>query len=139
MLVGPRGFLAVKWWIEVPFWYRRDGTPYPDNDDGLMQAERDLGDIKKRIVARDELPNGVIVSTVWLVLNHGYGSGRPLIFETMLFIQSKRKMHAIGEQWRYSTEEEAKLGHKMLVKKWRQFKSADQVLAELKIKGDSNG
>lgn len=37
-----------------------------------------------RIVARTEIP-GVVVSTVFLGLDHGWGMGSPLLFETMVF------------------------------------------------------
>ena len=58
-----------------------------------------------RIVAQDKQLD-VMVSTVFLGLDHNYGDGPPLIFETMIF-------GGPLDQWqdRYSTEEEAKLGH----------------------------
>ena len=111
----------------------------------MLQWARDFGNYDKKRVALDKLPNGVEVSTVWLGLDHNYGyNHRPLIFETMLFVPQKSEWVApsghvfkhdkeqIGDQWRYSTEEEALRGHKMLVKKWKAFKSADQVLESLK-------
>jgi hypothetical protein len=122
-------------------WYRRDGTPYPEGIPGIIEASKDLKPENQR-VAFDKLDNGVEVSTVWLGLDHNWVEGRrPLIFETMLFVpQYKRTVingkvwesdkESIGEQWRYATEEEAIRGHKMLVKKWKQFKTADQVLGE---------
>lgn len=112
-------------------WYQRDGTPYPPDSQEIIEV--DMQNDKLRRVALDKLPNGVTVSTVWLAINHRFGEGRPLIFETMLFVNHNRKVHAIGDQWRYSTEEEAKLGHKMLAKKWRAYKNATQVLSELKL------
>lgn len=51
------------------------------------------------------------VSTVYLGLNHRWGDGPPLIFETMTFPDE--------EQWRYSTEAEAKENHAFLVKFYR--------------------
>ncbi len=124
-----------------PMYYRRDGTPYPEGEKGLFEWAKDFGDIKKKGVARDILQNGVTVSTVWLGLDHNLGGGnnRPLIFETMMFVPQKKEVNflgrklkfdheEIGEQWRYSTEEEALRGHRMLVKKWSRFKTADQVL-----------
>jgi hypothetical protein len=121
--------------------FRRDGTPYPEGDAGLFEWAHDMENRELRRVALDKLANGVEISTVWLGLNHRYGVGRPLIFETMLFVPQKKVYYImgrrhefdreeIGEQWRYSTEEEAVLGHKMLVKKWKLFKTAEQVLSE---------
>ena len=65
-----------------------------------------------RIVEQTNLPNGVLVSTVWLGMSHNFfGGATPLIFETMIF----------GEDWdseyqeRYATEAEAIAGHKRAV------------------------
>jgi len=49
------------------------------------------------------------VSTVFLVIDHQFGNGPPLVFETMVF-------GAKGEpQWRYSTWDEAVAGHERVV------------------------
>lgn len=74
-------------------------------------------------VAETALAGGYWVSTVWLGLNHNYGDGPPLIFETMVF-----KCGADGKvaDWseldsdRYTTEEDALAGHARLVNKWAQ-------------------
>lgn len=126
--------------------YRRDGTPYPDGQKGIMEWCKDVGDHKMQRVALDELSNGVEISTVWLGLDHRWNKGRPLIFETMLFVPQIKvhiingKVHhhnreSIGETWRYSTEEEAIRGHKMLVKKWSKFKSIQQIMCKRKKSG----
>jgi hypothetical protein len=52
----------------------------------------------------------VTVSTVWLGLDHQFGDGPPLIFETMVF-GAELDEH----QWRYATEGEALLGHQVAV------------------------
>lgn len=67
-------------------------------------------------VAETTLPNGRWVSTIWLGINHQYGDGPPLIFETMVF-PSKDNMGEL-ECDRYSTEAEALAGHAKLVEKW---------------------
>jgi hypothetical protein len=51
------------------------------------------------------------VSTVFLGLDHSFGMGPPLLFETMVF-GGKHD----GDMERYSTWEEAKAGHKKMVK-----------------------
>jgi hypothetical protein len=38
-----------------------------------------------RIVAQDTLPDGTFISTVFLGLDHGWGKGPPITFETMVF------------------------------------------------------
>jgi len=58
-----------------------------------------------RRVALDELDGGR-VSTVHLGLDHAFGGGPPLIFETMCFDGEHDE-----EQWRYSTLAEARAGH----------------------------
>lgn len=66
---------------------------------------------ERKRVAWTEL-EGVRVSTVLLVLDHNYGlPGPPLIFETMIFGLEELE----GEQWRYSTKEEALEGHERAV------------------------
>ena len=62
-----------------------------------------------RRVGWDEIGD-VRVSTVLLVLDHGWGDGPPLIFETMIFGGEHDE-----EQWRYSTREEAEEGHRRAV------------------------
>ena len=89
-------------------YYRRDGTPYPDVSAWAIDFE-----YMDRQVGRTILKDGTIISTVYLGLDHSFGLGEPLIFETMVHI----------DQWvdqiRYSTEAEAKAGHEKIVKKWR--------------------
>ena len=48
----------------------------------------------------------VRISTVFIGLDHQYGDGPPLVFETMIF--GGKHDH---EQWRYSTWKEAEAGH----------------------------
>ena len=59
-----------------------------------------------RRVAFTELPDNVFVSTVFLVINHAFGSGPPVLFETMIC-----RNGVWGEQWRYHTLQEAQQGH----------------------------
>lgn len=65
---------------------------------------------KDRHVAETDLGTLGYVSTVWLGLNHAFGSGPPVIFETMIF---GGPMDEYMD--RYSTEEEAKSGHEFAV------------------------
>jgi len=61
-----------------------------------------------------------IISTVWLAIDHNFGDGEKILFETMVF---KRKLwKRMGDtihQERYSTEQEAIEAHKMLVRKYK--------------------
>lgn len=59
--------------------------------------------------------NGYVVSTVDLGLDHSFGDGLPLYYETMIFKKDKNgDIDFSGEdyQMRYTTEEQAKEGHK---------------------------
>ncbi len=53
----------------------------------------------------------ISISTVFLGLNHNFGDGEPLLFETMIF-GGKRD----GYQERYATRQESIKGHKKAVK-----------------------
>lgn len=93
-------------------YYDRDGTPMT-----LMEwASAFETRMEKKRVAETTLPNGRWVSTVWLGLNHAFGDGPPLIFETMVF-DGHDTMHSLDED-RYSTEAEALAGHAALCEKW---------------------
>lgn len=53
------------------------------------------------------------VSTVWLGMDHGWGDGPPLIFETMVF--ARRVSYSEFLCFRYSTEAAALVGHQRAV------------------------
>jgi hypothetical protein len=91
-------------------YYDRQGNPLTS-----QQWAKSFDPAAKR-VAETTLPNGRWVSTVWLGIDHSFGSGPPLIFETMVF-PSKDDMSDLDCE-RYSTEREALEGHERLVAKW---------------------
>jgi len=64
-----------------------------------------------RRVARDEIRPGVMVSTVFLGVDHNRsGRGGPILFETMVFTDGDG-----GKTERYRTWAEAEAGHRKLV------------------------
>lgn len=65
---------------------------------------------KEKIVQHDNLPGGILVSTVFLGINHNWGSGPPILWETMIF---GGKWDKEEYQERYHTKEEALEGHTM--------------------------
>ena len=69
----------------------------------------------KRRVARTELAGGAVeISTVFLWLDHSYGQGPPILFETMVF------GGLLDEECeRYSTWIEAEQGHEAMVDRVR--------------------
>ena len=78
--------------------------------DDLMAWVRNFEKGTDRHVAADKIGD-VRVSTVFLGLDHSWGDGPPLLFETMIF----EGPHD-GYQERYSTWEQAEEGHKRAVK-----------------------
>lgn len=89
--------------------YNKDGTPLE-----LLEWARLFEDTDYRRIGDDEIQHrGIRVSTVWMGMNHRFTPGRPLIFETMLFV-------ADGDPddlgcWRWSTQAEALAGHQAIV------------------------
>ncbi|MBR5227538.1 MAG: hypothetical protein IKV94_02765 [Clostridia bacterium] len=55
------------------------------------------------------------VSTVDLGIDHSFGIGKPLYYETMIFQKIDGDVHFLDYQVRYSTEEEARIGHQMAI------------------------
>ena len=91
---------------ESGLYYNRRGEQVGTSEAmALMRGDRHVG--WTRLVV-DGVP--VTVSTVHLVFDHQYSDGPPLIFQTMVF-----GIADDNPQWRYSTEEEAKLGHQKVV------------------------
>ena len=84
-------------------YYILDGHEVVKSD--LMTWARWLEITKNRHVAREAIGEADI-STVFLGLDHSFGQGPPLLFETMIF-----GLEGEEPQWRYSTWEEAEAGH----------------------------
>ena len=68
-------------------------------------------------VALTELRDGRRVSTIFSALDYNCGSGKPLLFETKVYKKDSDPKRQLIE--RYSTWDEAKKGHKRIVKKLR--------------------
>jgi hypothetical protein len=97
-------------------YYDRDGTSLT-----LEQWVKAYEGLTKKAVASTLLPDGTWISTVWLGINHQYGEGPPLIFETMVFPGQGQLAQCLD--WRhydrYATEAEALAGHEAMVRKVR--------------------
>ena len=100
-------------------YFNRQGQPM-----SLEQWAVALEDRSANRVAETTLPNGNWVSTVWLGLNHRFGEGPPLIFETMVFLA--RGDGGELDCDRYSTEAEAVAGHEAMVRKWVALRSEEE-------------
>ncbi len=104
-----------------------------------LEKDAKSGKKSNRIVKQDHLPNGLFVSTVFLGVDYNFGfGGKPVLFETMVFDETKKKNHSIvlstgktetvidnlGEdiyQTRYCTYEEAEDGHEKAIKKFSKY------------------
>lgn len=80
-------------------------VPCPDTIGWAMWMERS----RERYVARTRMGK-VLVSTVFLGLDHGYRGGPPVLFETMVFGGKLDDRMA-----RYCTYDEARAGHRRMV------------------------
>jgi len=99
----------------VSGYFDKEGNPLELMEWARMFETEEARASYKR-VAETTLPNGRWVSTVWLGIDHSFGSGPPLIFETMVF-SSKKDMNDLDCD-RYSTEAQAKQGHERMCAKW---------------------
>lgn len=90
---------------------------------------------KERQIKRTELPNGVLISTVFLGLDYNFGDeGPPLLFESMAWDTTKkekymlagRERESVGEdlaQERYATIDEAEKGHELLIETYKSLRN----------------
>ena len=88
-------------------YYDRLGRPMT-SEQWVKAFEEDF-EVNRR-VAWTDVSEDIKVSTVWLGLNHQYGDGPPLIFETLVIGGSLD-----GEILRYSNEVQAVEGHQRMV------------------------
>lgn len=92
-----------------PQWYilvDREPIPVADREWYLWRSE----DFARCIVAKTKIDDAVEVSTVFLGLDHNYGDGPPILFETMIF-------GGPHDHWqdRYHTWTQAVAGHDQVV------------------------
>lgn len=99
----------------------RGREPVPEPDLGRWAAwfERTASD-GSRIVARWE-HKGIEVSTVFLGVDHSFGDGAPLLFETMIFGGGSD-----GAIWRFATWAEAEEHHMATCRTLRAAQSQEE-------------
>ena len=91
-----------------------DGLYYDRKGKKITQQEwSKLFSNRKYQVLKQTKVGDLLVSTVWLGLNHAFGGGKPMIFETLVLHEDNHE----DDGTRYSTEAEALEGHKHYVKK----------------------
>jgi hypothetical protein len=108
-------------------YFDRQGFPIPGdgtNSPSLVWARLRAANPAYVTVAKDEVPDGSRLSTVWLGLDHGFGV--PLFFETMRFAAAGEELEfpdpETGEpttQLRYGSEEEAAAAHHEILRRLR--------------------
>lgn len=90
-------------------YYDRQGKPI----ENCLAWGRLFEDKEYKIVKQENmLGKLVFLSTVWLGLDHNFGGGKPLIFETMAFCNKCGYSELAMD--RYTTEKEALVGHERL-------------------------
>jgi len=90
--------------------YKLDDSGEPVLCTDLMEWGRWYETANRHIA--DETIGDVRVSTVFLGIDHSFGAGPPVLFETMVF------GGLLGdEQERYSTRAEAEAGHRRMVER----------------------
>lgn len=102
-------------------WFILDENGEPIQADTLVAARwfEDEGNIQRRQVAYDSLPDGSLLSTVFLCLDHGMGrSDGPVLYESMWFGGPHD-----GHQRRYKTRQEALAGHMEMLESYGEYLS----------------
>lgn len=102
-----------------PLYYVLDaeGQPVPTED--RLAAWALLEDAAKRRIAADEVGE-LLVSTVFLGMDHNFIGGPPILFETMVFRTPINPPFAHDlECHRYATRAEAEAGHAEVVARLR--------------------
>jgi len=92
-----------------------------------LEEQDKRGEQNRRIIRRTTFPDGTMVSTVFLGLNHNYGDGPPLLFETMICGPDGAWQ---DYQMRYATLESARAGHEIARTRARQILMLDAMLEE---------
>lgn len=105
----------------VNFYFKLDGkNVVPATEEEFIEQFKNS---ERRIIKQDKV-GPMLVSTVFLGLDHGFGGGRSLFFETMVF-------DGVGIlddfQTRYETYDEAEIGHAKTLARarriWSKFKT----------------
>jgi len=97
-------------------WFDKQGNPLPDPQAAIeMRYDmEDGGRISDYARIGKDTVGDVLVSTVWLGMNHAFTPNGLAIFESLCFGGEQD-----GEMMRYSTEQEAIDGHRRAVENLR--------------------
>ena len=114
-----------------PEFYDRAGQPI-DAQEWARLFEDDSQEVGNTIVGAYR------VSTVWIGIDHSWGAGPPLIFETMVFGPESSGGFDLDCR-RYSTEDEARAGHDEMVTLVRATTASLHDITEAEEHNDANG
>jgi hypothetical protein len=104
------------WYI----WDRKTDKVYPAD---VLTARKSFDEDDRRL-ARDVLPGGGIVSTVFLGLDHSYREGPPVLWETMVFPSEDDFSELYME--RYTSREDALEGHARAVAMFKEQQESER-------------
>lgn len=83
----------------------------------LRWAREENGNHRMTVTVAKERAGQYTVSTIFLGMDHAYGDGPPVLFETMAWLTEGGKFR--DEQYRYCTWDEAMKGHKQYAQRLR--------------------
>lgn len=111
-LQRPESIAAIERMRARQMYYDRDGIPIDEDAWSRLRANYAYKRVARTTITDAADPTKTYdVSTVWLGLDHAFGMGPPLIFETMVFGEGSSDL----ECERYSTEKQAREGHIAMV------------------------
>ena len=98
-------------------WYILDENDQPIPVDCLVAAKWMEEHNQRRVVGHDSLPDGSLLSTAFLCLDHGMGrSDGPVLYESLWFGGPHD-----GHQRRYKTKQEAIEGHASMLESYGEY------------------
>jgi len=126
-------FTALTTWDLQPRMFDRQGFPIPaikgqPRVSAILHMATLMENFYYKNVALNELPDGSVLYTSWLGMDHAHFGGPPLFFETMRFPDTgdasplefpEPETGDMIDQLRYGSEEEALAGHHEIVRRIR--------------------
>ena len=90
-------------------YYDIDGNEITSNKEWMeyYASMRESGAFR---IKKENIKKGLIISTIWLGMNHSHIPGEPLIFETLVYLGDFKEIF----RELYETQEEAIEGHKRI-------------------------
>lgn len=94
-------------------YYDKDGLPIDRDHWGTLLANDGYKRVRRtKVISAADPTQSFDVSTVWLGLDHSFGDGLPLIFETMVFAEGGSRDEDCN---RYASLKDAEAGHVEMV------------------------